>query len=193
MSRPTYPVLPYALFACLLMLGACGKTDDQAKPAATVTAAAAKPAFVDVQGALAPVVLGVFDAGNPVAQASTGQLTIDDTTIRGDNGASFVTERVKIAKGSDLFAAGYSYAGAMDIPNEQPVEIRKVTAQTAPTQTPGNAFCGTEPVGLIALVRDMNGGETVKLAALKGTGIPGEGSAETALCALTMYFPPMKR
>ncbi len=193
MSRPSYSLLPAVFVVCLVVLSACGKTDQQAKPAATVAAAAVKPAFVDVQGALAPVVLGVFDAGNPVVQAATGRLTIEDTTIRGDNGASFVTERVKIAKGSDLFAAGYSYAGAMDIPDEQPVEIRKVTAQTAPTQSPGNALCGKEPVGLIALVRDMKGGETVKVAALKGTGLPGEGSSETALCALTMYFPPMKR
>lgn len=193
MSRPTVHSIAPALAACMLALSACGKNDQQAKPTATVAAAPAKPAFVDVQGALAPVVLGVFDAGNPVAQATTGRVTIEDTTIRGDNGASFATERVAIAKGSDLFAAGYSFAGAMDIPAEQPVEIRKVTAQTAPTQNPGNALCGQEPVSLIALVRDMNGGESVKLAALKGTGVPGEPNSDTSLCALTMYFPPMKR
>jgi hypothetical protein len=193
MSRSRFHVLLPGLAACTLLLGACGKSDDQAKPAASAAVASTKPAFIDVQGALAPVVLGVFDAGNPVAEATTGRLTIEDTLIRGDNGASFTTERVAIAKGSDLFAAGYSYAGAMDIPADQPVEIRKVVAQTPPATAPGNALCGTEPVGTIALVRDMKGGESVKLAALKGTTAPGASSAETALCALTMYFPPLRR
>lgn len=193
MSRSKFPVLLAGLAGCAVLLAACGKGDDQAKPAAPVAAAPAKPAFIDVQGALAPVVLGVFDAGNPVAQATTGRLTIEDTQIRGDNGASFKTERVAIAKGSDLFAAGYSYAGAMDIPADQPVELRKVVAQTPPTKTPGNAFCGNDPVGMIAVVRDMKGGESVKLAALKVTAVPGADTAQTALCALTMYFPPISR
>ncbi len=192
MSRSRVHVLLPGLAAAWL-LAACGKTDGQATQAAPVAAAPAKPAFIDVQGALAPVVLGVFDAGNPVAQATTGRLTIEDTLIRGDNGASFKTERVAIAKGSDLFAAGYSYAGAMDIPADQPVEIRKVLAQTPPTKTPDNAFCGKDPVGLLAVVRDMKGGESVKLAALKLSAAPGASTAESSLCALTMYFPPIGR
>lgn len=192
MSRSSSTFALAAATGFALILGACGKTEEQAKPAAAVVAAPAKPAFVDVQGALAPVVLGVFDPGNPVAQATTGRLTIEDTTIRGDNGASFATERVAIAKGSDLFAAGYSYAGAMDIAADQPVEIRKVTSQTPPTEKPDNGLCGKDPVGLIALVRDMKGGESVKLAALKGDTLPDATAGETSLCALTMYFPPLK-
>jgi len=175
----------------LLSLAACSR-EEAPKPAAPVAvAASAKPAFVEVQGALAPVVLGVFDPGNPVATAMTGRLTITDGKLTGENGASFTTERVAIAKGSDLFAGGYSYASAMDIPAEQPVEIRKVIAQTPPTQVPTNTFCGELPVGFIALVRDMQGGESVKLVALKGQMVPGPNSSDTSLCALTMYFPPI--
>jgi hypothetical protein len=193
MSRSRFFAAPVAAVCCLFGLAACHQSDDQAKVAAPAPAAPAKPAFLDVQGALAPVVLGTFDAGNPVAEATTGRLTIDDTTMRGDNGASFTTERVAISKGADLFASGgYSYASAMDIAPDQPVEIRKVLAQTPPTRTPDNAFCGKDPVAYIALVRDMKGGETVKLAALKGNYLPGPDSAQTGLCALTMYFPPLK-
>lgn len=189
MSRETrYPMF---IIAIALSLGACGQQEAPPPAAPVAVAEPAKPAFVEVQGALAPVVLGVFDPGNPVATATTGRLTIEDALLRGENGASFRTERVAIAKGADLFAGGYSYASAMDIPAEQPVEIRKVLAQTPPTATPDNAFCGKDPVGYIALVRDMNGGESVKLVALKGIELPGAQSADTSLCALTMYFPPL--
>ena len=90
---------------------------------------------------LKPVALGEYDPGNPVATAISGKLTIEDAVLRGENGASFTTERVAIVKGGDPYSAGSTYAQAMQIDPEDTVELRRVLEQTPPTQAPALAGC----------------------------------------------------
>src|SRR5262245_50521694 len=54
----------------------------------------AKPVERAAPPVIKPVALGEFEPGNPVAIAITGKLTLEDASIKGENGASFTTERV---------------------------------------------------------------------------------------------------
>ena len=71
-----------------------------------------------------PVALGEFDPGNPVATAVTGKLSLEDTLIKSENGASFTTERVALVSGGDQYSAGATYAQAMIVDASQPIELR---------------------------------------------------------------------
>ena len=138
---------------------------------------------------LKPVALGEYDPGNPVATAISGKLTIEDAILRGDNGASFTTERVAIVKGGDPYMAGNTYAQAMQIGPEDTVELRRVLEQTPPTEAPANAMCGNAPTGFIALAKvERNGEDVVKLVGLQGTDLPAASASGIALCASTQYF-----
>lgn len=135
--------------------------------------------------------LGEFEPGNPVASAITGKLDIQDTELRGENGASFTTERVAIVKGGDEYSAGATYAQALQIDAGQPVELRRVLQETPPTATPANAICGGDRAGYIALAKVEEGGdEVVRLMGLKGTDLPAAKASGIALCAIAMYLKP---
>lgn len=136
-----------------------------------------------------PVALGVFEPGNPVAIAVTGRLTIEDAGLKGENGASFTTESVALVAGGDQYSAGSTYAQAMMIPADQPVELRHVLEETPPTQTPANALCASSRTGYIALAKvDEGGDEIVKLIGLKGTDLPAATASGIELCASTFYI-----
>lgn len=138
---------------------------------------------------LKPVALGEYDPGNPVATAISGKLTIEDAVLRGENGASFTTERVAIVKGGDPYSAGSTYAQAMQIDPEDTVELRRVLEQTPPTQAPANAMCGNAPAGFIALAKvERNGEDVVKLIGLQGSDLPAASASGISLCASTQYF-----
>lgn len=140
---------------------------------------------------LRPVALGTFEAGNPVAEAVTGRITIEDTRISGANGASFVTERVAIVRGGDEFTAGQRYADVMMMDADQPVELRRVIDETLPTKSPGNAFCGRMKTGYLALASYTEGDNVlVKVIGLQGDGIPAATARDTTLCASTFYLAP---
>ncbi|MFC3551710.1 hypothetical protein ACFOLC_11890 [Lysobacter cavernae] len=138
---------------------------------------------------LKPVALGVYEPGNPVATAVTGKLTIEDAVLRGGNGASFTTERVAIVNGGDQYSAGSTYAQAMMIQPDQPVELRRVLEETPPTELPANAMCGGQPTGFIALAKVLEGGTgVVKLIGLQGSDLPAASASGITLCASTSYF-----
>ncbi len=149
----------------------------------------AKPVERAAPPVIKPVALGEFEPGNPVAVAVTGKLTLEDAALKGDNGASFTTERVALVSGGDQYSAGNTYAQAMMIAADQPVELRRVLEQTPPTQMPANALCGGSPVGFIALAKvDEGSDEIVKLIALKGTDLPAATATGVELCASTFYI-----
>lgn len=151
-------------------------------PAASPVERAAPPT-------LQPVALGKFEAGDPVADAATGALDIEDTRISGDNGASFVTERVALVSGDDQYSAGARYADAMLIEPRVPVELRHVLEQTPPTKSPGDAFCGTTKTDWLALARIMDGDTVVvKLMALSGPDLPATTATGVRLCAVAQYL-----
>ncbi|WP_242107941.1 hypothetical protein [Luteimonas aquatica] len=143
---------------------------------------------------LQPVVLGDFQPGDPVGEASTGAVKIEDGKITGANGASFVTERVALVSGDDQFAPNQRYADAMMIEPRQQVELRHIVQQTAPGKMPGNAFCGsTADASYLALAKVMDGeDEVVKLIALSGTTLPAAAAQDVKLCASTHYFSKKK-
>ena len=140
---------------------------------------------------LRAVASGKFEPGNPVAEAVTGRVTIDDTRIAGANGAVFVTERVAIVRGGDEYTAGQRYADVMMMDADQPVELRRVIDETPPTAAPGNAFCGRMKTGYLALASYTEGDNVlVKVIGLQGDGIPAAAARDTTLCASTFYLAP---
>ncbi|WP_221441848.1 hypothetical protein [Luteimonas sp. MC1825] len=138
---------------------------------------------------LRPLALGRFEPGNPVAEAMTGVVEIEDGRITAANGAAFLTERVAIVRGGDEYAAGQRYADVMSIDAGQPVELRRVIEETRPTAHPDNAFCGRNATGYFALASHVEGDyRLVKLLALEGGGIPAATATGTTLCASTFYL-----
>jgi hypothetical protein len=150
----------------------------------------AKPVERAAPPMIKPVALGEFDPGNPVATAVTGKLSLEDTVIKGENGASFTTERVALVTGGDQYSPGSTYAQAMIVDASQPIELRRVLEETPPTQSPANALCGGNRTGFIALAKvEDTTGETLKLIGLKGTDLPAATANGVELCASTQYFP----
>ncbi|HEY5802826.1 MAG TPA: hypothetical protein VIT90_03930 [Lysobacter sp.] len=136
-----------------------------------------------------PVALGEFEPGNPVATAATGKLSIEDNVMRGDNGATFTTERVALVNGGDQYSAGSTYAQAMMVPAGQEIELRHVLEETPPTEMPSNAMCGGSQTGYIALAKVTEAGaDVVKVIGLKGTDMPAATAKGIELCASTMYL-----
>lgn len=149
----------------------------------------AKPVERAAPPVITPVALGEFEPGNPVATAVTGRLSLEDTMLKGENGASFTTERVALVIGGDQYSAGQTYAQAMMIPAEQQVELRHVLEETPPTQAPANALCGGSRTGFIALAKVEEGDdEIVKLIGLKGADLPAATASGIELCASTFYI-----
>lgn len=149
----------------------------------------AKPVERAAPPVITPVALGEFEPGNPVAIAVTGKLTLEDALIKGENGASFTTERVALVGGGDQYSAGNTYAQAMMIAADQPVELRRVLEQTPPTEAPSNALCGGSPTGFIALAKVEEGSDgIVKLIGLKGADLPAATASGIELCASTFYI-----
>lgn len=189
------------LAAAALLLAACEKQAPvSSAPPEEITAPApaanpqpdvnAEPVERAAPPMVKAVAMGEFEPGNPVATAVTGKLTIEDNMMRGDNGASFTTERVAIVNGADQYSAGNSYAQAMLVAADQEIELRRVLEQTPPTQMPSNAMCGGSPTGFIALAKVMEtGGEVVKVIGLKGADMPAASAKGIELCASTMYLP----
>jgi len=187
--------------AATLLLAACDKQApvNSAPPEEiTAPAPAANPQpdvnAEPVERAAPPMVkavaMGEFEPGNPVATAVTGKLTIDDNSMRGDNGASFTTERVAIVNGADQYSPGNTYAQAMMVAADQEIELRRVLEQTPPTQMPANAMCGGSQTGFIALAKvTQAGGDMVKVIGLKGSDMPAASAKGIELCASTMYLP----
>lgn len=191
-----------ALVASVLLFAGCareGQSDGHTASAAADTAPpppalpehdpAASPVERAAPPTLQPVVLGKFEAGDPVAESATGALDIEDTRIDGANGASFVTERVALVSGDDQYSAGARYADAMMIEPRVPVELRRVLEQTPPTRTPADAFCGSAKTGWLALARIMDGdAQVVKLLALGGQELPAASATGVKLCAAAQYL-----
>jgi hypothetical protein len=143
---------------------------------------------------LQPVVLGRFAASNPVAEAATGALDIEDGQVNGANGAKFTTERVALVNGDDRYTASARFADAMMIEPRQQVELRHVVDETPPTQPGANAYCGTLKTGYLAIARVMDGdAEVVKVLALSGESLPAASATDVALCGMAEYRSPAKK
>ena len=196
----------FALAAFVFASAGCDRqpeappAEEPAQPAATAEAPPAPPAVpgpdasaATIERAAPPtlraVALGKFEPGNPVAEAVTGAIDIEDTKITGANGASFLTERVAIVRGGDEFTAGQRYADIMMMDAEQPVELRRVVEETRPTAQPDNGFCNRMKTGYLALASYDEGGDTlVKVIGLQGDGLPAATAQDTTLCASTFYL-----
>ena len=139
---------------------------------------------------LQPVTLGEFIATDDPAKAGTGTLQIEDNTIRGANGAVFVTERIAVVRAGDEYAKGARYADVLMVGTEQPVELRRVVEETAPKTGAGTAFCGARPTGYLALARSVgpDGRESLRMVALQGEALPAPSSADTHLCQSAQYL-----
>ncbi|WP_407351794.1 hypothetical protein [Luteimonas sp. R10] len=135
-----------------------------------------------------PVALGEFEPEDPVAEAATGRLTLEDDVIRGANGAGFVTERVAIVRAGDEYRSGERYADVLAVGSEQPVELRRVLEETPPDADPGAALCGETGADYIALASvPSDRGDAVKLVALRGESMPAATAEDIALCAAAHY------
>lgn len=200
MNRRSFPALSLLALA-VLALAACSQSApvNTAAPQETTAAPPPPPQSVPDPDAdpvsrasppmLTPVALGVFEPGNPVAQATTGKLTIDDLELKGENGSLYKTERVAIVRGGDQYSAGQTYGATMQIEASQAVELRRVIEQSPPKETPANAFCGTTPTGFIALAKVSEPtGDVVKLMALQGGDLPAATAQGVGLCASMFYM-----
>lgn len=190
-----------SMLAVSVLLAAGCSRDRSTAPAAQPEAntAPAPPAIPQHDPASAPVeraapptlqavVLGEFEASNPVAESATGALTITDGEIAGANGAKFTTERVALVSGDDQYTAGARFADAMMIEPRKQVELRHVVEETPPADAPDNAFCGTLKTGYLAIAKVMEGDtEVVKVLALSGQGLPAASATDIALCAMAEY------
>jgi hypothetical protein len=196
-SQLALPMLAVALF-----LAGCSQREPAAPATAQQPAADTAPpppaipqhdpANAPVERAapptLQPVVLGKFAAGNPVAEAATGALTIEDGQVTGANGAKFATERVALVNGDDRYTANARFADAMMIEPRQQVELRHVVDETPPAQPGANAYCGTLKTGYLAIARVMDGdAEVVKVLALSGESLPAASATDIALCGMAEY------
>ncbi len=202
------PVLRPSLLAAMLatcLVAACDRADPPAEASAPTPAPSTAPppaprallepdtSNATIERAAPPtlraVASGAFEPGNPVAEAVTGRIEIEDTKITGANGASFVTERVAIVRGGDEFTAGQRYADVMMMDADQPVELRRVIDETPPTDVPGSAFCGRMKTGYLALASYTEGEHRlVKVIGLQGDAIPAPNATDTSLCASTFYL-----
>ncbi|WP_345476048.1 hypothetical protein [Lysobacter panacisoli] len=191
--------LMLVLAAAALGLSACEQKPVNSAPPEEITAPApaanpqpdvtAEPVERAAPPVIKPVALGEFEPGNPVAIAVTGKLTIEDATLKGENGASFTTESVALVSGGDPYMEGQTYAQVMQIAADQPVELRRVLEETPPTQAPANALCGGSRTGYIALAKVEEGDDgIVKLIGLKGTDLPAANASGIELCASTFYI-----
>ncbi len=201
MGFPRCGLAVLALAGSLLLVAGCARDEASsvsAAPSAANTAPAPPaipqhdPAAAPVERAapptLQPVALGKFVAANPQAQAATGDLTIEDTSISGTNGANFVTERVALVSGDDQYSAGARFADAMMIEPRLPVELRHVVDETRPTGTPADASCGAARTGYLALAKVMEGDtEVLKVMALSGEGLPAASATDVKLCVVGEY------
>lgn len=197
MPKSAVPLM--LVLAVVLGLSACEQKPVNSAPPEEITApppaanpqpdVTAEPVERAAPPVIKPVALGEFEPGNPVAIAVTGRLAIEDATLKGENGASFTTESVALVSGGDPYTAGQTYAQIMQIPADQPVELRRVLEETPPTQAPANALCGGSRTGYIALAKVEEGGdEIVKLIGLKGTDLPAANATGIELCASTFYI-----
>lgn len=205
LPRPRLIAAP-AVALLVFALAGCDRPQAEAPPAETPQASAngeAPPAPPAVPSAdtstptieraapptLRAVALGKFEPGNPVAEAVTGAIDIEDARITGANGASFVTERVAIVRGGDEFTAGQRYADIMMMDADQPVELRRVVEETRPTAQPDNGFCSRMKTGYLALASyDEGEFKLVKIIGLQGDGLPAATAQDTTLCASTFYL-----
>lgn len=201
---PRSSLLVATLATCLV--AACDRADPPATSEAAPTPTTAPPpaprallepdtSNATIERAAPPtlraVASGSFEPGNPVAEAATGRIEIEDTRITGANGATFVTERVAIVRGGDEFTAGQRYADVMMMDADQPVELRRVIDETPPTEAGANAFCGRMKTGYLALASYTEGdNRLVKVIGLQGDAIPAPNATDTSLCASTFYLAP---
>ena len=139
---------------------------------------------------LQPVTLGEFIAIDDQAKSGTGALHVEDTLIRGANGAIFVTERIAVVRGDDEYRKGARYSDVLMVGAEQPVELRRVVQETSPETGVGTGFCGARPTGYLALARivDAEGRESLRMIALQGEGVPAASSSDTRLCQSAQYI-----
>ena len=153
-------------------------------------ASAAPPIGRAAPPMLQPVTLGKFIATDAPAKDGTGTLRIEDTTLRGANGAVFVTERIAVIRAGDEYAKGARYADVLGVGAEQPVELRRVVEETAPKAGAGTAFCGARPTGYLALARivEPDGREALRMIALQGEALPAASSAGTHFCKSAQYL-----
>ncbi|MGJ7901296.1 hypothetical protein [Lysobacter sp. 1R34A] len=200
MNRRLFPALS-TLALAVVALAACSQSApvNTAAPQETTAALPQAPQAVPDPNAepvsraappmLPPVALGTFEPGNPVAQATTGKLTIDDLELKGENGSLYKTERVALVRGGDQYTAGETYGAVMQVEASQAIELRRVIEQVPPKETPGNAFCGTTPTGFIALAKVTEStGDVVKLIALQGSDVPAATAQGVGLCASMFYM-----
>lgn len=203
---PPTAIRTAALFALSAsLLAACGEAPDASAPQAGASAApvSSAPAPADVPNhdpsvrpgnrasppMLHPVALGLFETGNPVAESVTGRIRIEGDTIRGENGAEFVTERIAILRGGDEFLPGQRYADALMIGAEHPVELRRVVAETWPTRMPGNAFCRDTKTGYLAITKVAEGeNDVVRVMGLRGSDMPAPSAQDVVVCASSSYY-----
>ncbi len=198
------------LAASVLLVAACSPRQPAATPAPAPEQPAADtapppppipqhdPATAPVERAapptLQPVVLGKFEAANPVAEDATGALTIEDGQVSGASGAKFTTERVALVNGDDQYTANARFADTMMIEPRQQVELRHVVEETPPTRPGANAFCGTLKTGYLAIAKVMDGdAEVVKVLALSGQGLPAASATDIALCGMAEYRSKAKK
>lgn len=204
-TTPVNPIRTALIAVSATALAACQPAPDASQHTSTTAPVVVTPAPepVDVPShdpsqrptnraappMLHPVALGLFETANPVAESVTGRINIEGATIRGENGAEFVTERIAILRGGDEFLPGRRYADVLAIGTEHPVELRRVVAETWPTRMPGNAFCRDMKTGYLAIAKIAEGDhDVVRLMGLRGNDMPAPSAQDVVVCASSSYY-----
>ncbi len=184
------------LAACALaFLSACGpRTPDEGSADPNYEGAPAAPAAAAPSASTE--LLGMFAASSNTAMGITGDVTVDETSLRFEQGHVYQTQVVAaLAPGEPLDSKGADLSLILGLGENdvvQVVEVRKiVSAQLAPQARNPGGLCGANGATFVALAASAPSDEAPQslwLAAFTGADAPGPKAQDSQLCGAFLYL-----
>lgn len=188
------------LFAGLSLLGLLAACDSKPpppaaappRPAQQAPAPAASPVTSSDKPSASSIPAGRYEALSTTASAFTGDIELDGRSIKGQSGLIYDAAPASTAKGGDLADGEQTFASILIVAKDTPVEIRKVSAETAPPKSVNGGLCGKDaPPTYLAVALDHDpSGPMLKLAAFQGPDAPGGAGKAVQLCGTFNYVVP---
>lgn len=175
-----------AMVAAAGVLASCGpRPQAQEEPAAPASAA---PAAVEM--------LGIFEAVSNTAMGMTGDITVDETSLRFEQGHVYATEVIgPLQPGEPLDAQGADLSLTLGLGADQDVEaieVRRIaSAAGAAAASAAGGLCGETGATHVVLVISApteGQAQSLWLAAFAGEDAPGPSAKDAALCGAFLYM-----
>lgn len=178
-----------AAFVLGALLASCGPRQPAEEQGSTEPAPAASTAA-------STAILGIYQAVSETAMAITGDVTVDETSLRFSQGHAYVTQVVgPLEPGTPLDAAGSDLSIALALDAEQTleaIEVRRVaSAELAATARNPGGLCGPQSVTHVLLVVSQPSEEHTQslwAAAFTGPDAPGPEAKQSELCGTFLYM-----